>query len=676
MPPYPVRVAAAWALVGRSEELGLLTTVLADGRARGVVVSGAAGVGKTRLAAELLAHAGRAGRVTEWVLATRSLHGIPFGAFAPLLRTGAGGPAGPLEVLGQAAAELRARSPDTPPVLVVDDAHLLDDASAGLAHQLAATAVAFVVATVRSGEPAPDAVRALWKDGVAERVDLQALSRAEVGRLLAAELGGALDGATAHRLWDTCRGNVLYLHELVRFGRETGRLAQRHGVWSWRGEWAAGTRLGELVADRLAGLGAAERSAMERIAVGEPLPSDLLAGDVDPATTTALEGRGLVALGRESGRGVLHTAHPLYGETLRAAIGPLRRAEICRELAAALAAAGTRCRDDRLRLALWQLEAGEPADPAALLDGGARARALFDHGQCERLARAALDAGGGAAAETLLGDALYWQGRHDEAAVVLGRVDPAAADPPALLEWALVASSNAFWGHGDDAGAQAVLATARDRLPAGSRRAAVEAHRSTLLLFGARPREALAVAAALLDEPGQDDETRLRLAVAAVNAGAAAGHCAAALELTERLFADMPALLEERPLLVGQLVAGQVSALFQAGRHDEMEALAQIAYEHVVTARAHDLRGMWALLLGRSALARGRLAAARDRLREAAALDRGIAERLVLSQRTVGNHLGNVYGKLGVAGRAELREVLGAPATVTGGSTADRGAPP
>lgn len=38
---------------------------------------------------------------------------------------------------------------------------------------------------------------------------------------------------------------------------------------------------------------------------------------------------------------------------------------------------------------------------------------------------------------------------------------------------------------------------------------------------------------------------------------------------------------------------------------------------------------------------------------------RVIAERLYLSARTVENHLQRIYGKLGVAGRAELRPPCG-----------------
>ena len=76
-----VVVTAAWSLVGRDDELARI----AGAGERGVVISAAAGVGKTRLARAALAVAERRGAMTQWVQSTASARMIPLGAFAGLL---------------------------------------------------------------------------------------------------------------------------------------------------------------------------------------------------------------------------------------------------------------------------------------------------------------------------------------------------------------------------------------------------------------------------------------------------------------------------------------------------------------------------------------------------------------------------------------------------------------
>src|SRR5205823_9145335 len=91
-------------------------------------------------------------------------------------------------------------------VLSVDDAHLLDAGSATLVHQVAASGTVFVVVTVRGGERAHDPIVALWKDGLAEYVELQTLARPEVDRLVATALDGDVDGAALLGLWNASQG--------------------------------------------------------------------------------------------------------------------------------------------------------------------------------------------------------------------------------------------------------------------------------------------------------------------------------------------------------------------------------------------------------------------------------------------------------------------------------------
>jgi hypothetical protein len=78
--------------VGREEELAWVAAQRRAGGCCGVVVSGAAGVGKTRLARELLAAGVGGGGASEWVPGTAAAASIPLGAFAGLIPPRAGHP--------------------------------------------------------------------------------------------------------------------------------------------------------------------------------------------------------------------------------------------------------------------------------------------------------------------------------------------------------------------------------------------------------------------------------------------------------------------------------------------------------------------------------------------------------------------------------------------------------
>jgi predicted ATPase len=156
-------------------------------------------------------------------------------------------------------------------IIGVDDAHLLDELSAVLVHQLVLRRAASVVLTLRTGETAPDAVTALWKDGHLPRLELQPLSQNETTALVEARLGGPADSVAAHRLWSITRGNVLYLRQLVDGELESGRLHQVAGVWRWSGELALPLGLVELVSARIGQLPEAQRDVVEVLAFGEPL---------------------------------------------------------------------------------------------------------------------------------------------------------------------------------------------------------------------------------------------------------------------------------------------------------------------------------------------------------------------------------------------------------------------
>ena len=192
----PERAARDWRLIGRAGELERVAGARAAG-VPGVVLAAGAGVGKSRLARAALTAAQQAGAVTVWIQATRSAASVPLGAFASVI------PAGVrsddlFELLRGAGAALGELAGMRPLVVGVDDAQLLDPVSAALVLHLTSATDAFVLATVRTGEPCPDAIVSLWKDAGAQRLELAQLDKAQTAELVESIVGG---GAQMNVAW-------------------------------------------------------------------------------------------------------------------------------------------------------------------------------------------------------------------------------------------------------------------------------------------------------------------------------------------------------------------------------------------------------------------------------------------------------------------------------------------
>jgi DNA-binding CsgD family transcriptional regulator len=607
-------VDVSWPLVGRQAELEALVADIREARG-GVVLAGAAGVGKTRLAREALARVQAVGRDVEWVTATRAAASIPFGAVSHLLPAGERLGGDRLDTLRRAAAVLAQRGRGRPLVLGVDDAHLLDDASAALVHQLALHNQAVVLVTLRSGAPAPDAMVALWKDGPARRLELPALAPEATAELLGRVLGGTVDGLTRQEMLRVSEGNPLYLRELVLAGWETGALHQVEGVWRWTGELAGATRLAELVAARLDTLTETARAAVELVAWGEPLPVVVLQRLIDSHAVQTAEQSGLLVLERSGRRILARLAHPLHGEVLRATLPVSRVRSVADGLAAAFNVGPLRRRDDLLRVGTWQLEAGVAAHPELLLKAAGQAAARFDHELTERLARAAVEAGGGATAVRVLAEALEWQGRHAEAVAVM------VGEPPVhdaeRARWASIRGGNLYWGLERTAEAEEILQQAALAEEGSGDAVAMLAW---ILLFDGRLRGAVAVAGRVLDQPEAPAQALVWAATAAVPALGSLGQLGEALAVTDRGLAVARAHPEELPWGETQLNLVRCLVLLGAGRLTEAGAIAEAGYQAAVADRSSELTGGWAGFRGLVAKAEGRIADAETLLREAVAL--------------------------------------------------------
>jgi predicted ATPase len=321
---------SAWPFRGREAELTLIAQAMDDPAVAGIVVAGEAGVGKTRLALEALDQAGPKRYLVKRAVATSATKSIQLGALAQLLPADLPGP-NPLRAAMEA---LVAVGDERRLVVEIDDAHLLDDVSAALLHQVVRSNEAFVLLTLRSGEPAPDPITALWKERLIERFDLLPLSPLEVEQVLIAALEGQVDSTTTARLWRATRGNALLLRELVVAGLDQDALTDTDGVWRWQGPLVMAPRLMELINARLERLDEDELHVLELLAYGDPLGLDLLVDLVPVRAIEALETQGLLSVEQSRRRTQARPAHPLYVEALR------RRSQSLRARAGGRGAAG------------------------------------------------------------------------------------------------------------------------------------------------------------------------------------------------------------------------------------------------------------------------------------------------------------------------------------------------
>src|SRR4051812_4771020 len=190
-----------WSFVGRAEEMARLAEAAGGATGRGLILGGTAGIGKSRLLREAVA-ALDAQRLAMWsATANAATAGLPLGGLSQGLPAEQPAAASAAGLLRWAVDALHDQAAGRPIELAIDDAHLLDPLSATLVYYVARAEHATVLATVRTGEPVSDAIRALWTDDLVERVELGPLTVAETADLLSQVLGGPVDSASVDRLW-------------------------------------------------------------------------------------------------------------------------------------------------------------------------------------------------------------------------------------------------------------------------------------------------------------------------------------------------------------------------------------------------------------------------------------------------------------------------------------------
>ncbi len=248
--------------------------------------------------------------LTRWVTGTPTERVVPFGAFSHLIEIAElGKPAALLRAarasLGRDAAQL---------LLIVDDAHDLDILSATLVYQLALARAARMIVTARA-EAAPEAIAALWTDGLLERVDVEPSGPS-----------GPVD-----------------------------------------------------VDQFIAELPEAARSVLDYLCVEEPLSlADLTTLAGDGAVTEAEEWGAAETRVRGADDPVVYTAHPLFAERARAALGDDGARRRRTEVVTLRSRHPSEHLSDRLRLASLAVDSDAPQPVGEVIEGAQQALRLGD----------------------------------------------------------------------------------------------------------------------------------------------------------------------------------------------------------------------------------------------------------------------------------------------------------
>ncbi|HEY2501379.1 MAG TPA: LuxR C-terminal-related transcriptional regulator [Mycobacterium sp.] len=548
-------------LTGRDSELGIVRRALSGaGNHSGVVLAGAAGVGKTWLAREVLRRAEASGERTTWIVGTESAHALPLGAFIGSLGEAM---SDPLTNVRRVINSFVAQQRRGRVVVGVDDAHLLDGLSALVVHELAQSGGVRLVVTMRTGSEEPDAVTALWKDGLLARLDLEPFSAAATREVIESTLGGPVDARSAARFRKLTGGNALFLRQLLADQIAAERMRKLAGVWMWDGDVAVSASLSDTLGRQMGQLNPRMAMVVDTLSQCEPLAVDVLCDLVRRSDLAAAERLGLVSVERTGAGLIARLAHPLFGELRRASAGEMYLSAIRGRLATRLAKDADADMQATVRRALLNLESDLDPDPPLYLESARHAMTLLDLDLADRLATAATQAGAPGAA-----------GVRAMNLVLLGRGEPAEA---ALRDMA----------DGD--------------LPDGHHWATVRAH--NLIWNLSKPQDATMILEALAAGPETPAQVAERLAVQA-GLDAVSARCELAAE-EARAALDFPALPGFHAMTASHALIMAMGAL---GQVDELAGAAEQALRRATTSfQASHMRFWFGAVYGRACRLTGRI---------------------------------------------------------------------
>lgn len=368
----------------REEELADIVSAISAEECRAVFLTSDSGLGASTIL-QKLADAAKEHVPVLTVHGSQSLARIPYGVLAPYLAShSTPAEASRIGVLRQVLAAIDARQSDLSksargddrPLIIVDDAHAVDEGTAELLVSLVMAGIVNVVASHARRHRLPDPFPKLWSSGLAENIVLHPLTRHQGHDFCEAILGGPVFPATSWHFWSTAAGNPLFIELLVSEAVELGRITKRSGTWV--GQHVArlhGRDLADAVKTALRGLSPDGSAALNLVALAEPLAHSELARLVPETAIRELLDWPLIEFQQQSS-GLLVLANPIYGQVIRDMV-PLTRSRVLHERIIGNLEADEGSSESLLRRVLWALEVGVEVRDETLLRAAILASKLY-----------------------------------------------------------------------------------------------------------------------------------------------------------------------------------------------------------------------------------------------------------------------------------------------------------
>ncbi len=547
-------------LVGREGELGVVRANIIPGR--GTLVMGNPGIGRTALATTTARRAEASGVATLWVTATASLQTTPFGAFGWLLSDTNNTDADMTMVddairVGRIVSALRDHGGRRATLVVIDDAHLLDERSIDAVVQALAARVASVIATAVTGR-LPDSLRRLVEDGFLQRIELAPFDRNDTATLAAEELGAPLSDSTIELLWRWTAGSPSLLRGVMQHGKELGRFRLISRRWWWEGPEVIPNELSDRLNVMFDSLSASAIEVVDYLALCAPTELQFLERLTSSLGVLELESAGLVRARDDDGVTTIQFASDLVAGEWARRMPMLRRRHVAQRL---LEESGQPLDAvELISVARWHLDAG-PAAPLETLLRASSAVRLSDPTLSQQFADAAHRWHPSVATFVDLLD------NHVE------REDPAAARVVLEHAQSLVANDAERWrvedaeislclfGDRDPSAARGVLARLRAANPGETRAAELSSLEGLVELLSARPSAAARSIGEVIARPTANSTVALRCGVTQVATLLLAGRTGEALSQGAALLEPAKAASVVMPTAFGMLRAELAFAL-------------------------------------------------------------------------------------------------------------------